>query len=176
MGKRRCPNCGKRAPDGVACCRNCGHSIPIGPTEHVRILPLGLASGGRSDESAADQADELGLLVAECPDVDPDEESPSNSDPTDDKSHRSPGPIYEYIDDPELLERAEEDVRRLPLRLPFTEPIEDSTADKADEPRPVGWECPACDGQAQRGWKTCPWCHSPLPTYIWKPEGQNAGD
>jgi hypothetical protein len=152
VGKRRCPSCGKRVPDGVACCHNCGHSIPIpiGPTEHVRILPR--------------------------PDADPDEESPSNSDPTDDKSPRSPGPIYEYIDDPELLEQAEEEVRRLPLRLPFTEPIESSTADKAVEPRPVGWECPACGGQAQRGWKTCPWCRSPLPAYIWKPEGQDAGD
>ena len=131
MGKRRCPNCGKRAPEGVVCCRNCGHSIPIGPTE-------------------------LGLLVAG-----PDEDGPSNSGPTD-----------EYIDDPELLERAEEDVRRVPLRLPFSEPIEASTADKADEPRPVGWECPACGRQAQRGWKACPWCRRPLPAYIWKPEEQ----
>ena len=169
MGKRRCPNCGRRAPDGVVCCRNCGHSIPIGPPAHVRISPLRLASGGRSDESAAGPADELSLLVAECPacgrqaqrgwsncpwcltalpahiwqrpegDADPDEEGPPTSSPTDDKSHRSPGPFDEYIDDPELLEQAEEDVRRLPLRLPFTEPIEDPTVDKVHD-RPVGWE------------------------------------
>jgi hypothetical protein len=158
VGKRRCPNCGRRAPDGVVCCRDCGHSIPIEPLEHARNSPLKLALGGWSDESAADPADELGLLTAECPAC----------------GSRAPGD--EYIDDPELLERAEEDVRRLPLRLPFTEPIKDPTADKAGEPRPVGWECPACGGQAQRGWKTCPWCHRPLPAYIWEPEGQDPGD
>jgi hypothetical protein len=158
VSKRRCPYCGKRAPDGMVCCRNCGHSIPLGPPEHVRIVPAEVASGER--------------------DAYPDEDDPPDSGATYAEGHPSPrpSPIDGDIDDPELLARAEEEVRRLPLRLPFAEPVKDPNSDKAGEPRQVGWECPACGGQAQRGWKTCPWCRSPLPAYIWKPEEQDAGD
>lgn len=155
MGKRRCPNWGKRAPDGVVCCPTCGHSVPIGPAVHVRFVPTPSDAGASIDDSATDQADERGLVVAECPacgrqaqrgwktcpwchvplpahiwqcpepDTDSDEDSPWSAGPTEGTSYGSPAPIDEDIDDPELLERAEEDVRRLPLRLPFTEPLED---------------------------------------------------
>jgi hypothetical protein len=163
VGRRRCPNCGKRAPDGVVCCRNCGHSIPLGPPKQVRVLPVEAASEELDAERNADLDEEDG---------------PPDLGATTARNRPSPDPsaIDADIDDPELLARAEEEVRRLPLRLPFAEPVKDPNADKAVEPRQVGWECPTCGGQAQRGWKTCPWCRSPLPAYVWKPEGQDAED
>ena len=40
---------------------------------------------------------------------------------------------------------------------------EDQVAEESPEPATIGGECPACGRQAQKGWKTCPWCGSTLP-------------
>ena len=40
---------------------------------------------------------------------------------------------------------------------------ENPLGEEAPEPETVGGACPACGRQAQKGWKTCPWCGSGLP-------------
>jgi hypothetical protein len=40
---------------------------------------------------------------------------------------------------------------------------EDAVVEEKPEPAPLGGECPVCGRQAQKGWKTCPWCRSALP-------------
>jgi hypothetical protein len=139
VGRKRCPSCGKRVPEEEVCCPRCGHSIPFAST--------GLDTGGdlRSGPSGGGGDPVFAPIDAE-------------EDVAD-----------EGIDDPELLDRATEQVRSLPLRVV---PVE-TPAKEPDVSAPTGWECPTCGRQAQRGWRTCPWCDSPLPARVWKRDGQD---
>jgi hypothetical protein len=101
----------------------------------------------------------------EADEDDAEEDWQPGTDETDEATRparRSVG-LYPDVDDPDLLERAEEETRRLPLRLPFTAPLDDPAADTSDDSRPDARECPACGRQTRRGWATCPWCGSALP-------------
>jgi uncharacterized OB-fold protein len=161
-----CPACGRQVRPGWDACLWCGASLP----QYLwrRAEPV-VDGGGNGHPREDDDADEHKDADADRP---------------------SPLPVDEdIVDDLYLLEQATDEARRLPLRLPFTSPLdEDESGEKkagdrekkagdrekkSGGPRPSGWECPVCGRQVRPGWTNCPWCQAPL---AYAREGEDAAD
>ncbi len=193
MGRNRCPNCGKRVADTKPVCPRCGCAVPISPArwgvdprrvtgfDGLRASDSDTRPGGWECPACGRQARERWERCPWCgspfPPIrrDP-ESSPCEDDAKDDGELEDEYHGDEYgVDDPELLARAEAEVKALPLRglaglaetldetVQGWTPREDDRENRGARSVTSAKECPVCGRQAQPGWRTCPWCGSPLP-------------
>jgi hypothetical protein len=179
VGRNRCPNCGKRVPEYELCCPRCGHSIPIalGGSEAVTAPPF--AEGDEWDEEGDDGIDDPELLELA--------EASVRALPL--KELAAIAGTYKYTPAPDFTKfrphtngaenaaRDEEaaadddaegdsdaDADADQGTAPAVDAVDDyEVAEEISEPVTIGAECPACGRQAQKGWKTCPWCGTILP-------------
>jgi hypothetical protein len=165
LGRNRCPNCGKRVPEYKLCCPRCGHSIPVALGDSEDRIDPALDDGDEWIEEGDEGIDDPGLLEAA--------EAAVRALPL--KQLAGLAGTYKYTSAPDFTKvRAPTTVDEDSPADEETEAGEDSdrnedavdedlAAEEMAEPVTLGGACPACGRQAQKGWKTCPWCGSALP-------------
>jgi hypothetical protein len=157
LGRNRCPNCGKRVPEYEPCCPRCGHSIP-----------LAFGDPGDRIDPTLDDDDEWrddGYEGIDDPELLERAEASVRALPLKDLAGLAG--TYKYTPVP--------DFTKARTRITADEDTDEDTdghevaaaegdvVEETSDPAPLGGECPVCGRQAQKGWKTCPWCGSSLP-------------
>ncbi len=188
-----CPACGRQVQAGWGQCPWC--HVPLTDDLWTRRRPGrgedadcgGDACADTGRDSDCDGEDEAGLEdAAEAGEggLGPEDDDWSEPGSRRGKARKRqlPGVAYDEVDDLDALERATQEARRAPLRLPLTGPVTDAPPKRdrkgggGAEPLPPVWECPTCGRQVRPGWATCPWCGIALPASGRGPDEQDLED
>lgn len=153
MAKNRCPNCGKRVPDGVLACPRCGHSIPIAYSDAAHGDAVH-AHGDEWDTPFTDGDDDI-----EDPEVL--EQVEEYVKGLSDLPYTGRARSYQTAcSDPD--DQAD---KHAPVRP--NDPRDVPGPDARDDSAPAAGECPVCGRQAPKGWDKCLWCGTRLGPEVW---------
>jgi hypothetical protein len=159
LGKNRCPNCGKRVPEFELCCPRCGHSIALAFADPEQGIDPTLDDRDEWSDDGDEGIEDPELLELA--------EASVRALPLKDLAGLAG--TYKYNPVPDFTKArvratADEDAE-VDQDADGGEVVaaEGALMEQMPEPVPIGSECPVCGRQAQKGWKTCPWCGSVLP-------------